>query len=86
MAWQLELHREKGSRLGRVVYRDDETEETDKGQEQTWPKVLAEARKLEGAGSTVRVRVFGQSQWYGTGHRQLTTYWVQLPRQHRDGS
>jgi hypothetical protein len=88
----VELHRDQGSRSGRLIYRDSDLAHADidgalcEGPERPWSEVLAEARKLAGAGSTVRVRVFGRSQWYGTGYRQQTTYMVQLPRQRGGGS
>jgi hypothetical protein len=76
------LHRDQGSRLGRVVYRDEGTGKLTEGEERPWREVLAEARALAGPGATVTVHVHGTTlaPQYGRGYGKLTQYPVQLTR------
>jgi len=75
------LHRDRGSLVGRVIYRGEPGKEVE-GDERPWREVLAEAAGVVGAGELVTVRVFGRSRdtTYNSGYGQLTEYPVQLPR------
>jgi len=75
------LHRDRGSLVGRVIYRGESGDE-EEGQERPWREVLVEAGAVVGAGKLVMVRVFGTSRdtTYNSGYGQLTEYLVELPR------